>query len=103
MLASELLSYMFVVGMYLITPYIVLWIVVMATGLFFVLTGRSTSHEMFCRHDKVRLEDCSGLTWWVVGAIMVYQEVIAYYMVALLIAIGFTLGLEFGVLPPLGA
>lgn len=101
MLVDTLLSYMFVVGMYLVTPYIVLWIVVMLTGLIFVLTGRSTYHEMFCRHDKVKLEDCSGLTWWVVGAIMVYQEVITYYMVALLITMGFTLGLEFGVLPPL--
>lgn len=99
MLVTELLSYMFVVGMYLVTPYIVLWIVVMLTGLFFVLTGRSTYHEMFCRHDTVKLEDCSGLTWWVVGAIMVYQGVITYYMVALLITIGFSLGLEFGVLP----
>lgn len=100
MLVDELLSYMFVVGVYLITPYAVLWIVVMLTGLLFVLTGKSTYHEMFCR--QVKLEDCSGLTWWVVGAIMVYQEVITYYMVALLITIGFTLGLEFGVLPPLG-
>lgn len=48
MLVGTLLSYMFVVGVYLVTPYAVLWIVVMATGLFFVLTGRSTYHEMFC-------------------------------------------------------
>lgn len=100
MLVGELLSYMFTVGMYLVTPYIVLWIVVMATGLFFVLAGYSTYHEMFC-HKNVKLEDCSGLTWWVVGAIMVYQEVLTYYMVALLITMGVTLGLEFGVLPPL--
>lgn len=102
MLVDTLLSYMFVVGVYLFTPYAVLWIVVMATGLFFVLAGKSTYHEMFCRREEVKLGDCSGLTWWVLGAIMVYQEVITYYMVALLITIGFTLGLEFGVLPPLG-
>ena len=102
MLVDQLLSYMFVAGVYLVTPYIVLWIVVMATGLFFVLTGRSTYHEMFCRREEVKLGDCSGLTWWVLGAIMVYQEVITYYMVALLITIGFTLGLESGVRPPLG-
>lgn len=102
MLVDQLLSYMFVVGVYLITPYAVLWIVVMLTGLCFVLAGKSTYHEMFCRREEVTLRNCSGLTWWVVGAIMVYQEVVTYYMVALIIAIGFTLGLEFGVLPPLG-
>lgn len=101
MLVGELLSYMFVVGMYLVTPYIVLWIVVMLTGLLFVLTERSTYHDMFCRREDVKLGECSGLTWWVVGAIMVYQEVLTYYMVALLITMGITLGLEFGVLPPL--
>lgn len=103
MLVDQLLSYMFVVGVYLVTPYAVLWIVVMLTGLCFVLAGKSTYHDMFCRREEVKLGDCSGLTWWVVGAIMVYQEVITYYMVTLLITIGFTLGLEFGVLPPLGA
>ena len=102
MLVDTLLSYMFVVGVYLVTPYAVLWIVVMLTGLLFVLTGKSTYHDMFCRREEVKLGDCSGLTWWVLGAIMVYQEVITYYMVALLITLGFTLGLEFGVLPPLG-
>lgn len=101
MLVDALLSYMFVVGVYLITPYAVLWIVVMLTGLLFVLTGKSTYQDMFCRREDVKLEDCSGLTWWVLGAIMVYQEVITYYMVALLITIGFALGLEFGVLSPL--
>ena len=101
MLVDTLLSYMFAVGVYLVTPYVVLWIVVMLTGLLFVLTGKSTYHEMFCRREEVKLRDCSGLTWWVLGAIMVYQEVITYYMVALLITIGFTLGLESGVLPPL--
>lgn len=101
MLVDTLLSYMFVVGVYLVTPYAVLWIVVMLTGLLFVLTGKSTYHDMFCRREDVKLGECSGLTWWVLGAIMVYQEVITYYMVALLITIGFALGLEFGVLPPL--
>ena len=101
MLVDTLLSYMFVVGVYLVTPYAVLWIVVMLTGLLFVLTGKSTYHDMFCRREDVKLGECSGLTWWVLGAIMVYQEVITYYMVALLITLGFTLGLEFGVLPPL--